>query len=396
MVLDLQNPLKKMTRAHNNSTSMQWNPYFFKAAKAFDDFYKDFLKAKARDFLFIIGRGIDPRMCAGFQKILEFGGTGKRDVFLINFDEGDDSQTNQHSNLAKQNVETLKELLGNGRKFSEATVPIWTESGPSRRRIAAPKTIHLFNDVSKFVGYTDVVIDISAMRRGVYLSFIAHVMQLIETQKQNGLSSPNLHVICANSPGLDKRIAGMGLDETADYVTGFVGDLDMHSNIEVPTVWIPILGGGQEGKLERIYTLVKPAEICPVLPSPSLSGKRADDLIKEYWRLLLDTWGVESGNVLFASEGNPFDIYRQIHRVVNDYNRALKPIGGCKIAVSVLGNKVLSIGALLACYELRKSDVSIGIAHVESQGYEITSGKTSQEPDEIEFTTTWILGECYD
>jgi len=382
----------------NNQMSdrpLRWDPYFFRKGHSFVPFWKDYLTGAKRDILFVLAGGIDPRMCFGIEQLISLNGSGKRDCTVMVFDEGVGSATGKHQKRADDNILKLKALLNARGAFKELNIPVWTDSGPSRRRIGATKSIHFFKDIATFAGYSDIIIDISSMRRGIYLSFIGHVMQLLESYNLSNDHKINLHVLCANSPDIDRQIAGVGIDETADYVTGFSSDLEMHSTIDVPKIWIPILGSAQEDKLERIYTLLKPTEICPVLPSPSLNGKRADEMIKEYWRLLLDTWGVEPGNVVYASEDNPFDIYRQVHRIIKDYGRALKPIGGCKAAISVLGSKVLSIGALLACYELRNADVSVGIAHVESQGYDTVLPEGQISLDGVILTTTWVIGECY-
>jgi len=380
---------------HSLSQEPNWSPYLFRAAEEFDSFYSDYLHHSKRDVLFVVARGIDPRMCSGIEKILSFGGQGRRDAILLNFEEDVSTSNAQGDDPASTNVSKLRSLLSTRHTITPKALFVWTDSTPSRRRVAATKAVRLFCQPGITDGYSDVIVDISSMRRGVYFSILGHLMQAFQ-KKQNQGSRINLHIVCANSPEIDRRIVSVGIDEAADYVMGFAGDLDMHSSEEIPKVWIPILGSGQEAKLEKIHTLLRPAEICPVLPSPSSSGKRADDLVKEYWQLLLDTWGVEAGNVIYASEDNPFDVYRQIHRVVRDYNRALDPIGGCKVAVSALGSKVLSIGTLLACYELRQEEASIGIAHVESQSYEISSNNQALTSDQIKLTTTWVVGECYD
>ncbi len=94
-----------------------------------------------------------------------------------------------------------------------------------------------------------------------------------------------------------------------------------------------------------------------------------------------------------SAEQNPFEVYRQIHQTVKHYNEALKPLGGCKVAISALSSKLLSIGALLAAYELKGAKFSIGIANVEAQGYQI-EGDT--ESIKAELFTLWLIGDCYE
>jgi hypothetical protein len=104
-----------------------------------------------------------------------------------------------------------------------------------------------------------------------------------------------------------------------------------------------------------------------------------------------DQWGVEPRNIIYASEQNPFETYRQIYQAVCDYNKVLSPLGGCKTVVSAMSSKLLSIGALLAAYELGVK-MSVGIANIEAQGYNMDDNVTNEE----ELFTLWLAGDCYD
>jgi hypothetical protein len=171
----------------------------------------------------------------------------------------------------------------------------------------------------------------------------------------------------------------------------------MEATEGIPKVWIPILGEGQRNQLERIYILVNPDEICPVLPFPSLSPRRGDELLIEYRELLFDHWRIEPRNIIYSSEQNPFETYRQIQRAVLHYNQALESLGGCKAAVSAVSSKLLSLGAFLATYELKSTGISIGLAHIEAQGYEVVGGdNTDSMPVEGELFTLCLAGECYE
>jgi hypothetical protein len=78
---------------------------------------------------------------------------------------------------------------------------------------------------------------------------------------------------------------------------------------------------------------------------------------------------VEPRNIIYASERNPFEAYRQLRQTIGHYQLALAPLGGCLSVLSVVSTKLLSLSALLAAYELKQAKINIGIAHVESQGY---------------------------
>ena len=50
----------------------------------------------------------------------------------------------------------------------------------------------------------------------------------------------------------------------------------------------------------------------------------------------------------------------------------LNLIGGCKVALSALCSKLMSLGVLLVGYELKTANsLQIGIAHIECQGYDM-------------------------
>ena len=70
---------------------MKWDNYFLKTGKSFDDFWSSYLNAEKRNVLYIFGLGFDPRMTYGYNKILNFGGNGRRDCLMIEFDEGAES-----------------------------------------------------------------------------------------------------------------------------------------------------------------------------------------------------------------------------------------------------------------------------------------------------------------
>lgn len=76
------------------------------------------------------------------------------------------------------------------------------------------------------------------------------------------------------------------------------------------------------------------------------------------------------------------------------YKKALESVGGCKAFVSPLSSKLLSVGALLACYELREDGLKIGIPLLEAQSY--TLAEPTQEMADLEMYEMWLAGECYD
>lgn len=80
------------------------------------------------------------------------------------------------------------------------------------------------------------------------------------------------------------------------------------------------------------------------------------------------------------------------------YKRALRTMGGCKLFVSPLSSKLLSIGVLLACYDHRygagaNEGFDVGIPYVETAVY----GDPEQGPEQgFELHSMWIRGDWED
>ncbi len=212
-------------------------------------------------------------------------------------------------------------------------------------------------------------------------------------KKDTIIQNPNLHILVSENAKLDSKIKDKGIDEDANYMYGFTGILETESFADLPKVWIPILGENQGQQLIRMANKIDPAEICPILPMPSVNPRRGDDLLIEYREILFDRLRVDPKNYIYVAEQNPFEVYREIYRVVQHYNRSLEPLGGCQIVISASSSKLLSIGALLSAYELKK--FGIGIINVETYGYQINDDIDSVL-DETELFTIFISEECFE
>jgi hypothetical protein len=133
-----------------------------------------------------------------------------------------------------------------------------------------------------------------------------------------------------------------------------------------------------------------PDPLTAVLPSPSRDPRRGDNLVAGYHNLLFDAWRVEPRNFIYGSERNPFEVYRQITRVVNAYRESFRPIGEARFVLSALSSKLLSVGALLAAYDFKSHQFEVAIAHVDCHGYKIHGNLT--EPHG-ELFGLWLFGE---
>lgn len=368
----------------------RWSSYVLHEGEGVSRFWSKRFADAERNVLFIVGRGFDPRMCFAAETLLSLGGRGRREALLLDFDEGPDSPSQAYSSRVAENEARLETLFEKD-TLRRSTIAMLS---PDRRRISSRSAALIFRKEDDVAPYTDVIVDISALPRSIYFPVVAKLLFLIDGLAAKG-QIVNLHVIVAEDPSLDQRIADVGIDDAAEYVHHFRGGVDLESTATHARLWIPLLGEGQGPKLERINDLVRPDEICPVLPFPSVNPRRADDLILEYHRLLFDEFRVEPRNFVYASESNPFQVYRHIRRAILQYVDALEPLGGCKVVLSSLTSKVLSIGALLVAYELKEAKMNVGIAQVEVQGYEILEPAPAAVPPSTRLFDIWIAGDCY-
>ncbi|MGE3341868.1 MAG: hypothetical protein AB7L71_00415 [Vicinamibacterales bacterium] len=333
-------------------------------------------------------------MNIGLRALIEAGGDGRRHVVQLQFDEGPSSPSHDYRPWINENSRELEALA------TEQTVTLESRQvqmfAVDGRRIGSRSAANIFRASEELTAFTDVILDVSSLPRSIFYPLLAKLLHL-----QEGVADiaqrPNLFAFAAENAALDSRIVDEGVDEAADYVHLFRSGSERMSTSGEPTVWIPILGEGQAVQLERLYELVNPNEICPLLPSPSLNPRRGDELVVEYRELLFARLRVEPRNILYASERNPFEVYRQIRRTILHYQRALGPLGGCQPVVSSVSTKLLSIGGLLAAYELKQAKVHVGIAHIESQGYRVDDEATARSlASQSTLFGLWLAGESYE
>lgn len=366
---------------------MRWRDYLLERGDGLDQFWTKHLASRERSVLLVVGRGFDPRMGLGLGHLLRAGGDGPRDVLALEMQEGETPPCPLRSELTETNWTALTQAVEGKGTVTTKALPFWSAEG---RRVGAQNAANLFDSSDQLRAYSDVVIDISALPRGIYYPLVARLLYWLDAWP-TGDQKPNLHVLVAEDPGLDARITEEGVDESADFLYSFGGRLSQEATAEYPKVWIPLLGEGRTTQFDRIYDLVKPDEVCPVLPSPSRDPRRGDNILLQYRGLLFDQLRLDHRTFLYASEHNPFEVYRQVRKTALHYYQVLQLLGGCKVALSVLSSKLMSLGALLVAYELKKADFDIGVAHIECQGYRIESRETSPE-----LVGLWLSGECYD
>lgn len=378
-----------MKLAALDSIPMRWRDYILFRGDAFSSFWQAHLAERPRSLLFVLGKGFDPRTCMALRIIADLAGAALTETMALEFDQGEGTLSQTLRDRAGSNWTELETLIaGKGR----STIHNLAFRTPDGRRVGARSAANVFSDEARLTEFSDIIIDISAMPRSVYFPLIARLLYFHDELKLKQQIAPNIHLVVAEDPKLDCLIREEGVDETASFLHPFEGEFNREATGQQPKVWIPVLGESRTTQFDRIYDLVKPDEVCPVLPSPSRNPRRGDDIVMEYRDLLFDQLRLDPRNIIYASEFNPFEVYRQVRKVVLHYHGVLELIGGCKVALSALCSKFMSLGVLLVGYELKSANsLQIGIAHIECQGYEM--------PDEVvsnpEVVGLWLAGECY-
>jgi len=378
-------------------TKLRWNPYVLIKGEKTIDFWKNHFSNQDRKLLFILGKGFDVRMNIAITQIIKYCAKINMDCMLINFEESKSSYSHNYKSLVEENMTQLTRILSN-KNIINKNIGLWKISGRKRRRIGDRQAALVIKSPEEIATYSDIIIDISALPRGVYFSLIGKVLSLIDKNETN--IKPNLLVIIAENAEIDNNIIDDGVDTDLNYLYGFGGQIDLSSEIEKPIIWFPILGEDKVPHLSRAYSKITETkkrlfEICPTLPFPSKNPRRSDALIIEYHKLLFDEFGVEAQNIMYVPEQNPFEAYIKLSDAIKNYNKSLRVITGCRASISTFSSKLLSIGALLTAYDL-KDEIGVGILNVDAEGYRINNIEVLKKLNEkSELFVTWLTGEPY-
>jgi hypothetical protein len=372
----------------NQKREMRWEPYVLWRDTEFSPRWKAHLEARARNVLFIAGLGFDSRAVFVSQELINAGGEGKRDLWLLCYDNGQETTEAQRDIVARNDANFLS-LFGSPRSIERLTIAMRTDRA---RSATCQNTKAAISRPQQLVSYDDVIVDISALPRMISLMTVAQLLALFDDRQAKGETAPNLHVVAAESPAEDFGTAANSLDADVILLTGFSGRLDSEA-LQNPKIWLPILGEEQDIRLQRIFDKIQPDQICPVVPFPTRDPRRGDRIVESHQRILFDEFSVEPSNILYASEYNPFEAYREVFMAIDRYRDALIDLDDCRVFVSPLSSKLLSISALLACYDHKRQKsgkFDIGIPYVEVASY---GPSNSNLQAERMLTSMWLTGE---
>lgn len=376
-------------------SSMLWRRYVFRKGNEIPDFWDELFRNRESRVLYIAGGGFDVRVTKVAEQFLS---TVKAmqdkpetcDLLLVNIEGYELSDELKAQTEINQNA--LRTMFADFGKVIEEGIGVVEdqEEDLSATNLLAKGTRSV---VSHINGYTDIILDVSSLPRVVYLSLMIRILgRLIpERDKEDSLYAKgvNFQVLVGEDPKLDGLI--MSEDPSNELVTipGFSGALKLDSAKEWPFVWFPVLGENRIGQLERVITHEVPtdAEVCPVLPHPSKNPRRADKLLLEYRDQLFTRMGAPTSNVMYAHEAHPFEAYRQLFNAMERYRKSFELLGGCRLVVTPLSSKLMTLGAGLACFNMRPTSDDakhlLAIPYAEPRRYRVEGTQLHASKPEI-------------
>jgi hypothetical protein len=327
--------------------------------------------------LYILGDGFDPRVPTAIELYLA---SSPHATTVMRFGLRPSSLPNDEANAVAANRQAVDQAVaGAGSKIEEVVYPV-VEDTKSAGRVAMRE---LFR-AGRFEGVDEILIDVSGLPLDVYFAIVRDLLR----GRADGHWQGDLFVVACENPQLDAAIVHEGSEEVA-FLHGFSGATETGTGARV---WIPLLGEGRADELRRVFEEVAPMEICPVLPSPSTDPRRSDDMLMELRELLFEELRIDERNFIYASEWNPFDLFRSLEQLRDRYASLLKPLGEVSFTISAHSSKLLSLGALLAAYEL-----GFGVIHATPTGYYLRQGTdvtSLRTADRI--ICAWVDGAPYE
>lgn len=362
----------------------------------FINFWKEYQEKAKPSILFIMGMGFDPRTNIGIESIYSIKSDQRRDTVLLRYYKTSEEIGEISDPKVTEHFTRLNDFLTTNQCNAPQVKDIILRSDDDKS-IASINATYIVPDFSIFENYTDIVIDISAMPRGIFIPLINKCLDLVDQYNIANSPPKNLHVIVTENSELDSMIHDRGTDDSATYIYGFrIKEID--KTVDQKEVWIPILGENQTNQFDKIKLELSPVEICPILPFPCENLRRGDNLIIEYQDRLLNDNNVELKNIVYADESNPFQVYRLLNKTIQRYNQSFQLLSGCKIIVSALSSKLLTMGAFMAVYEKKKEGSNIGIMHVESLRNDLShdyEDKKNEVAKHNKLFEIWLAGTPY-
>lgn len=364
---------------------MIWKDYVFRRGVEVEDLWDQMLadrkkSGKALNLLYIAGGGFDVRAVVVMSKFIDrvvASGCeiGEARLLLVGFSSYQLSQE-LRTQTAKNKLELEECFRRIGSSFSI------TIGGSAEGEDDVSATVGLrrgADEILKFVGgQSDIVLDVSSLPRIVYLTVLLALLAKIMPagDKENGLwaNGVALQVLVGEDAALDSLISSEDPSNDLVLIPGYSEALQSEALRDMPLVWLPILGENRLAQVRKVEEVIpSDAEVCPILPHPSRSPRRGDRLLVEYDSVLFARRETPLSNILYANEAHPFEVYRQLLGAMQRYRNTLRIVGGCRLVVTPLASKLMTIGSALACFEMKLKSTdrlsSVAIPYAEPRRY---------------------------
>lgn len=385
---------------------MLWKHYVFRRGRRVHDLWESLFENRTARILYIAGRGFDVRAQTVLKAFVDNLRQSRRRVssatlLLIDFAGYELSE-----DLRSETEENGKQLTAMFAELGSAKHVTFGVSANGEDDASATTKLRAGTEqvVSYIDSQTDILLDVSSMPRVVYIALLTNILQKLVADR--GASNPlscdgvNFQVLVAEDATLDAAIRSEDPSNDLVVIPGFSAALHAESVQDWPLVWFPVLGENKLGQLQKVMDTAIPrsAEICPVLPHPSQDLRRAERLLIEYRHALIDARGTPTANILLAHESNPFEAYRQLLKAMNRYQNSMRMMGGCRLVVTPLASKLITLGISLACYEMRTEDLTTGygvaIPYAEPTRYYVPVPALRESRSEI--CAMLLTGDAYE
>ena len=344
---------------------------------------QDFDRVWQRDaenpILVVLGSGFDPRSTVTLERILN--ATKRRiDALVVHLPESStDLNVRPRAQVNQARIERLVKLGGG--VVRHQMLPEAHDNGSLGRLISRQ-----FQASGLLEQYAEVVIEISAMPRSIFFPLVRGVLQRAHLPSHStSFWGGDFHVAVCENPEADEVIFQEGTSPMGP-IGGFSGERKQNP---ITKIWVPVLGERALSRVESLYAELKPDETYPVLPWPSKDPKRGDRLVLEYRKLLFEDIRLEPRNVIYASERNPFDLYRTLGKLHQRYVESLQTLGFVSMVLSSHSSKLLSMGVLLTAYEF-----DLEVLHVSPGTYGLRDGADELRAKDEVFDL-WLTGGPY-
>lgn len=389
---------------------MLWQHYVFRRGAEAQDMWDQLYHARTSEqppihLLYIAGRGFDVRAQMVMEKFVEsvcaagkFVASAK--LLLVGFTDYELSPE-----LVQQTEQNAAALTNTFKKLGVASSISIGSSIAGEDDISSSTALRIGTDkvLENITTETDIILDVSSLPRVVYLALLTGILnKLIPNKKvQNPLyaNGVNFQILVAEDALLDGRIRSEDPSNDLILIPGFWSTLNAESNSDWPMVWFPILGENRVSQLQKVMDSVIPtyAEICPVLPHPSRNSRRADELLAEYEVPLFRSRETPFTNIFYVNEAHPFEAYRQLLGAMERYRLSMQIIGGCRLVVTPLASKLITLGAGLACFEMRPEGMEegYGVAIPYAEPTRYVASVDDLQASKPEVSALLLTGEAY-